>query len=590
MSDESPAELWIADSPIGPLQARGQPVWPVPDPATRAMLARLAGLFGANTRTVVPDHQPVVRGSERVAGLTSEVSEATELYAHLTGRLAFTLGSLDELTPGNAPAVLVLPPAGVTLDVLERVDALRLAGHCVGIICAESRAALVRQVLLRSAAAGLRGPLQRHWLDVVALGVGHVALDSRDVLGSATEPAVVREALGTGYGVVTIVGHSDGVDAWLPGLVLCPMDRPLPADATERLPNCRVTGVCHRLNRAIEDALASDTLLPPEGVAARVLVMACCSGALYDRSLVDPRFGLALRLASSSSIGALVTTWEIAVPRDHEIEVLSALLASGIPVGDAVVEFGKTEIATSGRFRPCLFGDPRTRIPPATLQADLFRAAKTAAPIAKPYEGSCLELSLLVGASESVAAPLIDALRSAATESALWRARDAAIDAMVDHRFLPWEFWPSLGHGWTEIKSPYLSCGACGGPTRALRCEVRVSETRQRVLGICARCGVIADAPAGGPFLRLSVERSHVAFTGAAGDPIAAIAFWPNNQPQRLQPESSYDGSFRIPDRPSGFSTICGFAFGRDDYTFVRGRYFLSHADDRSATDAPYCE
>ncbi len=204
----------------------GYPVWLIQNAEERRALSRVTKLFGARTETVRAKPGAVEPCQERVVALGEDVREEAALYAHLTSRQLEVVEQPLDLNTSDLPAVLVVKPSRLSVEFLDQVYAPVPREAVPGIICAEDRGDLHRQVLIRSAAASLCGALERARVDVLpTVPVGRHRASTYELLGNQASPEELHEALGAGSGVLTLMTHSDGIDAYLGPLVLCPMDR-----------------------------------------------------------------------------------------------------------------------------------------------------------------------------------------------------------------------------------------------------------------------------------------------------------------------------------------------------------------------------
>ena len=145
-------------------------------------------------------------------------------------------------------------------------------------------------MLLRSAAVHLCGRSGRQRVDVRPFADFSPAARHREILGRHATRAELARALGSGSELLTIFTVGDGIDAGLGPLILCPMER-MPAPSGEAAPPCVADRICHRLELPQAEALASGEIVPPEALAARVLVLYACWGILPAGSLYGSMWG-----------------------------------------------------------------------------------------------------------------------------------------------------------------------------------------------------------------------------------------------------------------------------------------------------------
>jgi len=513
----------------------GAPIWPIRSPFDAMALSSVAELFGIRVELCAPSHTGArVDSEELVVSIGEETSEAGALYAHLTGRRAISVKDPEFLGDHEGVAVVVATPEQVTTRVLEDLTS-GARGFMPGLICAERH--LLRSHALASAAA-TRGFVQapaRHRIDVRPLSsIGHLVLPDREVLGSRAEGRAFRAAFARGAGVLSLQTHSDGFDALLsPDLTLCTMD--MPHAVQWGVPNlCAETGHCHRYDEPTSVAVKGGRAVFPGDIAARILVLDCCSGLMTADSVGDPCLGLSARLAENPRIGLLITAWEIAFPSPELLEELVSHLCMGVSAGEAVFAFNQSPYARKAGQRLCIVGDPRVRLP--NPPAPAYLAALEAR--AEPPSRELSELGLLTlvasslkgsprherGPAKAAAQRFEQALqervlmtcagwhsqaRARATAHAL---RLACLDSLCEGPNVPpiSSTWLTASRMCEPTGEAPILCPACGECSAAsLVAEAQVDPPYARRIRHCPRCGVVEDAPLSDA---LSVSwRGHVA-------------------------------------------------------------------------------
>jgi hypothetical protein len=481
-------------------------------------LERLTTVFGAAlervtaTRGVAP---PL--STEDVVALGPDAESAALLHAHLTRRRFRTALNLDALTKEERPSVVVMTPKYLSAELLEWL--YNHSNHSApGIICGVSGSRLRRQVLVRAAAATLCGPLDIVQSDIFpTLSIAAIRGPKSEVLGAQASVSERREALGRGAGVLTIMTHSDGVDAFLgTDLTLCGMDQMVNDTSLPDAPRCRLTAFCHRHEIPVSRAVNSAAVLPPEQIAARVFVWDVCFGVMPTGSAVDARWGIGVRLLDSAGIGAILTTWQIVLSSPEHASRLSHAIASGVPVGIAVARFNASRASRERHHRMCLLGDPRVRLPAAPVQQraptrpNRFRHPATA-DTEQLRQVALLRLCMAdakLRASHSPRASFasraleaIEAFEGAASKGVPIAALDPQLGN--DMRAAVLDYALSRGK-LLESWMPFMRSFRATAPHRCPVCD-RLADTLQAVmrppgvyvrrLVICAICGVLEDAP-----------------------------------------------------------------------------------------------
>jgi len=511
------------------LAANGEPVWPVRSQADYEMLQGVAGVCGAKLERVRGHIERATGGAEEVLAFEEELFPLAELYAHLTGRSVRLSKSSDTLREDLPPSVVVTEPGRLTSEFLDSLYSCRDL-PAPGIICASNAAALRQQVLARSAAGALCGPTHTHRVDLYPLiSMSESGVADWKILGKEASIIAIREALGLGAGVLTILTHSDGVDVYLSSnLHLCAMLRPLPNAVPNLGPTCQATGICHRQSKPLVEALQSEGVISTDAICTKVMVLNTCSGLLPPDGVVDPLWGLGYQLLENPQIGAIVTRWKISFTSHAEINVLTDAIAAGLPIGEAVARFHRSLPPDSVAGRLCLLGDPRVRLSvktdvecltsngrvPGSLQADPPEARPPAAielnHLSKlSFLRACIRQAISGENAEPPEAALQALKAIDGYEAATWQGLPLEGAAglpgpLMRQAFLRYFFAHcKLLNDWTHFAQMSES-SASGKP--CFVCHKRTATFEGRFHGVqgvvprrvttCPRCGIIEDVPA----------------------------------------------------------------------------------------------
>src|ERR1700737_1925682 len=337
----------------------GQPVWPVRSEDDRSALTKIAGLFGAKLISV-PARIGIARcRGDEVVALGGDVEYDARLYAHLTGRCVRVVERISDILPQPNLAVIVASLNTLSSTHLHHIyEGARIAP---GLICATYGHSVRSQILVRSAAARLRAiDAGEPWIiSVPNLRVGSEDILGWRIMGSQSEAQETTKAMSGGQGVLAISTHSDGIDAFLgPSLTLCPFKRAGISFDGANSPSCKTTGFCHRLKMPLADAIMSEQTISPDILSARVLIMDACYGLLLANSPVSPTYGLSSRFMHSATLGAIITTWELALLDVRKLQPILLDLGRGLSIGRAVGNFNRSSYARTWAHRFCILGDP----------------------------------------------------------------------------------------------------------------------------------------------------------------------------------------------------------------------------------------
>ncbi|MCD9189239.1 MAG: hypothetical protein LUM44_22675 [Pyrinomonadaceae bacterium] len=594
------------------LTLNGKAVWSVKNRLEMEGLQKLAKVFNSEIKIVTGKPGKADSGREEVVGLGSEVREAGLLYAHLTKRRFRLAESADEVIGGEIPAVLVTKTQSINGELLEFLYKRRAGIKSVpGLIFSDNQEDLRKQVLLRSAAAHLSGSLDSIRIEFhPSLDFNYKKFASYEFFGGAAPVGDVRSALGRGSGLLVVSTHSDGFDAYLgKNLTLCPITNTKIKSGISADLVCQSTRFCHRQQMPVPEFLSSDKLLLPEDISARILIMSICYGLRFQSGIVDTQWSLAQRFADSNGLGAIITTWEIAITNADQNETLSQDISEGMPIGEALARFNKSpEAKKFGRYRLCLIGDPRLKLPTAHLdwtifhkmiaqrkgnkKTDLINILSDLAPSRAEFFDVCMSylvnrvhnehtLSLVKNALTKIAAFNESVQkRSAKAETELRRRemQESVLNYLVNQHG---EFHPS----WMPLGDKYSTgkvaekCWICHQPLNVTNINIKFFRTFRRKLAKCPNCGIIRDSPAQ-LGLELSLNDRTLKFEhGLPPDKSTAKVLiltsnilaenkvwdWETDENGKLKPE------FEIPEFSSpSFVTIYVVAAWSESYTVLK--------------------
>jgi hypothetical protein len=508
--------LPVSPAPRGELlvDQAGGPVWPIADPQEGEDLAALSKLFGGKALEVEANTAGTPRSGEGRVLAIGDVKAEARLYAHLTGRRLDWVDSPRDLG-SELPDVIVIKGARLDCDLVQLLCLASYGEQAPGIIWGRTREELRRQVLVKSAAAFLNGP-------VAVRRVEQWSLDGSQKV-SPQGIAQLRERVGRGAGVLTLFAHSDGVGQRLgSGVALCGRLSAEGADST-RGPQCLETGFCHRLDRPVQEALDKGLLIAPLEMSARVLVNTGCHGGFIGTSAVDSAWAALPGFVNNPRIGALTVNPSLSylLPGPMRNE-LAKFLESGVPVGRAVVRFEENPDIRKIGYRMLLFGDPGVRAAPPAGPAIVQRDAVATQwhPQTQPAMGSMLssdstlaELALFRLIARSIRADtraqgavtsnalvecigkyedaLADLGKDEAEVTAGASLRAAAFQHLATTKVRLFEAWETVATA-KRVAEPQ-SCLNCGWRDRPR--EVALPGGGSRLFFSCPRCSDVMDVP-----------------------------------------------------------------------------------------------
>ncbi|SDB58834.1 hypothetical protein [Bauldia litoralis] len=515
---------------------------------------------------------PTIRPGEWVGASTPSLLSVAEAYARLTGRKADIVAEPASAMRDPGFAVLVMEPEQVTPEVLETLFSapfLESRTFSPGLVLAdkgpEGRArALQHAVALRFSA---HSPAGRRVALFPLDELGFTRRDDGSVIAGGgcygkISTALTRQA----NALVSILSHSDGIDMFLgPGQAACGWHSWTEISEIGARPRCLIRGICHRLDRPIDEPRFGDAIVDPSRWHARVLFLDICFGLPATGELFDRRFSIFDAILRGGRVGALVTNFELAFTGLAISEAVSEALASGEPIGKAIRNVTCSPSARRLNRRFALIGDPALTSKVGSPQL-LPRPDYSVGPYSpvSPEIGA-LRFCLHVGGKPDLA------LQPGSSE------RDDAIIGWLCRRGKIFDLWTSLSQVFCSAEQ--FQCALCGRAGAVFRSSTNAPHLPRHLL-LCVECGAVADSPATGGALMGRPE----------GDVFRLIAM-PNERVRRAVLQL-WAGDPRLsvacdwPISPEGLPhTVCQWRKAWPTGP-LRANVFLLHGDEVSVASA----
>jgi len=510
--------------------------WPLSASMTAEEVREIVSLFPLDTGIAAD------LADERSAGATvmaaASQQRAAVAYGLLTGRRPIIVPDDDLIArmDEHRPSVIITALDELSLPLLDKITDPDLPWPTPGLITAPAEHVMKRAMAV---ALALRLPVSSAITDVrlVPGGSGDEAPDAWTF--DAKSPAEERrQSLSLGADLLSIITHSDGLDADLgTNLILCGAQAAPPLADLARAPRCVVTGRCHRQSIAAADdrrglypapetlptvarAMASGDLLFPDEIAARVLVFHVCWGLLPPSPALDNMWGVIPGILASAAVGSIVTTWQAEVTAPAHVMQLVDSLASGASLGEAVRSHNANPGARARGNRLCLLGDPLTRIvrpraaPPSESRPRSRRTTER-----PDFVSAYLEL-----ATAKLAGPLhdlgletkavYDRYLAAKDEATGDRARRAVIEFVCRRGPLISQDWLAIGRVLPAAAGAFL-CPVCMAPARMVQAQVSGVPRCRRTIVNCPRCSIARDVPTDFPLEAVRIGTGAMALFGS---------------------------------------------------------------------------
>lgn len=495
------------------------PAWPIQSPEELEEIRRVASQMGVEmieaTSTEACGCQ--VEPRRLVVGYKLDDPGPAELYAHFTGRQCVLLDDLSALRVLDGIDVLVSLSGDFTLEVIEALYDERPSSP--GVLFAGTIRALYRVIKKQAVAARSLSSLNTRML------VGS-ALDSPGVLGALDFSCVserhdqhswqhITEVLAYGYDILSIIAHSDGVDARLPqGVLLCSYSNSA-ARPGDYVPLCKEIGRCTRYPDLppVDEALAVRALLPTTKICAKLLLLAMCGGIRVEDGTLDSRYNLATSIIENATFGAIVASWQSMDSSLDWIAYLVSALEKGECLGNVVSRLNISRDGVLTRYGLCIVGDPLLcfQYSSPTPRVEAIKPSETKllteATFAGGKEEEVAYLTAVVQTGmeqnlycdEDAALTLLDMLADLNSNGGVARTQQStaftktALDFFGSFCVLE-ESWVGLNHQ-NHFLSRDFRCQVCDGHAQLLQTRFDEFPEMARYTVSCPRCSVVVDSP-----------------------------------------------------------------------------------------------
>jgi hypothetical protein len=417
------------------------------------------------------------------------------------------------------------------------------------------------------------------------------------IIGGNVSSERLLSLVGSRPSVLTIIGHSDGIDLRLSQkqfactfLDSAPTPSPL-------LPHCQVVGHCTRFPSwpRVTDAHKAGWIVPTSSLRAEIGIIFGCNVLRLNDGVVDPANSLAARLLRLSGLRVLITLWrrEIVLADGAFLNGLINDLCTGHTVGSAVATFNKSALSERYGIKLCIVGDPRFSLPAgqtfARLPVSELPAPTSKSTIAaRPSEASAISLlrEIIVSTAGQAAydrskgLALAEGLRRHTAynqlhghdrQGHLRTLDEALLDFLSPAARLDLLYGPFSQLEWVHENAV---CASCFDQARLLRRNFLRYRVKARTLIRCANCGDSFDAPDDWN-IRLDLSRLDqglVAITGVSAGALGQSTLvvsesssagrmkGPVHQIQRLPDTTASTLVFRLPQQLPSFALCCEVA------------------------------
>lgn len=245
----------------------------------------------------------------------------------------------------------------ITLDFIDEVRAYLLLGRAVGLLVGRSEAEIL-QVSKTWVSDEIKYSPRVAVIDAVI----PQQLESEEwhIVGkdSSIDDAII--AFTSGYRIVSVIAHSDGIDFGLPSGGVCCHSADLEShNDAKNLPSCHVLNHCHRINDSMKNVKSHKKRLSPKDINTSFLLIQCCYFApTASMGKIKQEHSPFFEINSNNNIKCIVAAENLAFANRQMQDHLIFLLKNGLSIGDSLCSLAKKLPKSFFKANLLLFGDP----------------------------------------------------------------------------------------------------------------------------------------------------------------------------------------------------------------------------------------
>lgn len=354
--------VYKPDQPVV-YNSSGVPAWPVYTKRDILTFQKVCDFYGVewrleNNYELSGNHKK--SPEEYVVAIGERYRKEAFLYAHLTNRHALVLADMNELLSAYQPAytVILAHHKDLTASSLERIYTTDQV-TAPGLLLDYADGNFFRQVLFKSLLYRITASTRNDATVVDFLPTSQTKFFMHENFimgGNDLDAKSIKHILKLKKALLNIVTHSDGIDAYLGKLTLCPLKEIKKQQVSP--PLCISSGICHRTHQSITHVTQKDVLISPSGIKANILLWLTCRGIRLLPSSINPAWGILPVFANNPFIGGIATSWKIIYTNLEMMVKFSSLLNECGTLGKAVAAFNASEQGKTTNLKLSVIGDP----------------------------------------------------------------------------------------------------------------------------------------------------------------------------------------------------------------------------------------
>ena len=321
--------------------------------------------------------------------------------------------------------------------------------------------------------------------------IGRHIIGDRLVVGGKSTRSEIVDALRAGADFLTITAHSDGVDANLSSLIMCPLDwtNRLPAELT-----CVQRSWCHRRSISLDLAQSDVFLIKSTAVRARIVVLLMCHAVVLQEGIIGTSTSLLEGMLVGGDVKCIVAMWGVGFINPGDLEDIATALRFGGTAGLSMNRLAETSVVREGRARFALFGDPDTSMPAVSPGPAITTRIGS-----RTVQSRSFLQSLLDGCRRNARDADAAAINALAEEMETYghglehsRLRTRTLEAIEAFGTMPVKQWVGGSVSLLSSNPRYGECYICSCVTVKLS-SVGLNHCDERTVISCPACGIIQD-------------------------------------------------------------------------------------------------
>ncbi len=423
-----------------------------------------------------------------------QFSELGIYYAKVTGRNYYVANSIDDLIKISDLSIVIIPWKEISSHLLHSLYECDQK-KSIGIIPFTNSAnleAFISRIIheLSNEKKVVNSSHISSFADISSFKLGNNSL----VIGGKADTSTLKTSISSNFEILTLLGHSDGLDIGIGSSVICPINSDL--KNFEKL-SCVYNNWCYRLNDNVSNIRNNRYFISINDVKANVLISLCCFSLILSESKLDPNTSFLAQLVQNGQIGSAIVAWGIGFFKPNEIEELQHMVSHGLSLGETINKYKYEPVMKNKRIRLAIIGDPEVCFAP-TKDMNRYENIYTKNKVSRVSKNISFKKQFASNLYKKIVSDKISNLKLDKTDFILNQDlkleenRLKFLDLLTCIGTTPSKIWIDKNISFSTIFDKNMHCCYCNAITVTYKSNEFVEED-ERIIVSCPACGIIKD-------------------------------------------------------------------------------------------------